>query len=34
MNTYVVKKKKKGNGWRKIFLLNTNQKKAGVATLY
>ena len=31
MNTYVVKKKKKGNGWRKIFLVNTNQKKAGVA---
>ena len=23
--------RKKGNGWRKIFLLNTNQKKAGVA---
>ena len=29
MNTYVVKEK--GNRWRKIFLVNTNQEKAGVA---
>lgn len=32
MKIYVVKRKR--NRWRKIFLVNTNQKKAGVATLY
>lgn len=34
MKIYVVNKKKERSGWKKIFPVNTNQKKAGVATLY